>query len=255
MDIKKRLGWHPGLPHHSKVRFLPKIQGFQLPTVVNLEDQCPPVYDQGNLGSCTANAAAGLSQFLQKKLYRSNFTPSRLALYYWTRLREGTQGSDSGASLSDAVTVLETYGSPHESWDKYDISRFTQEPSARVVSDAAKHVITNAQSVTQDLYTTKNVLAGGHPFIFGFTVYESFESQALVADGIMPLPLEGEKVLGGHAVMAVGYDDSLQRFRVRNSWGTGWGQKGYFTMPYAFLTDPQYASDMWTAVSFSVFHR
>ena len=92
----------------------------------------------------------------------------------------------------------------------------------------------------------KGCLASGFPFVFGFTVYESFESQEVAKTGMVPMPAAGESVLGGHAVLAVGYDDGHQRFIVRNSWGTGWGMQGYFTMPYAYLTERDLSSDFWT---------
>jgi C1A family cysteine protease len=102
------------------------------------------------------------------------------------------------------------------------------------------------QRLVQNLNQMRGCLAAGFPFVFGFTVYESFESQEVADTGVMPMPASGEKVLGGHAVLVVGYDDASERFRVRNSWGTGWGQAGYFTMPYAYLTDSGLSSDFWT---------
>ena len=92
----------------------------------------------------------------------------------------------------------------------------------------------------------KGCLAAGYPFVFGFAVYESFESKEVAQSGVVPMPKPGERVLGGHAVMAVGYDDEQRNFIVRNSWGSGWGQDGYFLMPYHYLHDPNLASDFWT---------
>jgi C1A family cysteine protease len=92
----------------------------------------------------------------------------------------------------------------------------------------------------------KGCLASGYPFVFGFTVYDSFESQQVATTGVAPMPQSGEQVVGGHAVLAVGYDDGQQRFIVRNSWGTGWGMQGYFTLPYAYLIDANLADDYWT---------
>jgi len=92
----------------------------------------------------------------------------------------------------------------------------------------------------------KGCLASGFPFVFGFSVYESFESAAVGKSGIVPMPASSEKQLGGHAVLAVGYDDRDQRFIVRNSWGPKWGMRGYFTMPYAYVTDSNLADDLWT---------
>ena len=89
-------------------------------------------------------------------------------------------------------------------------------------------------------------LAEGFPFVFGFTVYESFESQQVSKTGKVYMPKKNEKVLGGHAVLAVGYNDKDKRFTVRNSWGTGWGMKGYFTMPYDYLASRYLSDDFWT---------
>jgi C1A family cysteine protease len=91
----------------------------------------------------------------------------------------------------------------------------------------------------------KGCLASGFPFVIGFTVYESFESDEVAKTGRMPMPAPREHVLGGHAVMVVGYDDKVERFRMRNSWGTSWGLKGYFTMPYAYLLDDNLSDDFW----------
>ncbi len=110
---------------------------------------------------------------------------------------------------------------------------------------AANHVV-SYQRVTRSLPQLKGCLAEGFPFVFGFTVYESFESDEVRAGGVVPMPSSGEQVLGGHAVLAVGYDDGTQRFLVRNSWGTEWGQHGHFTMPYAYLTERNLSSDFWT---------
>ena len=92
----------------------------------------------------------------------------------------------------------------------------------------------------------KGCLADGYPFVFGFTVYESFESAEVGRTGVLKMPKPGEGVVGGHAVLGVGYDDTAQRFIVRNSWGRGWGQKGYFTMPYSYLLTNNLSDDFWT---------
>jgi C1A family cysteine protease len=128
----------------------------------------------------------------------------------------------------------------------YDITQFATQPTAECYQAALQHKAILYQRVVRDLTQMKGCLADGYPFVFGFTVYESFESQQVAQDGHAPLPQAGEQVLGGHAVLAVGYDDSNQWFIVRNSWGTGWGMQGYFTLPYAYLTNRSLSSDFWT---------
>src|SRR5205085_1166162 len=134
---------------------------------------------------------------------------------------------------------------PEDTWP-YDISKFQDKPSDSCFQAALQHKAILYQRVTRDLNQMKGCLATGYPFVLGFTVYESFESQQVAQDGHAPLPQTGEQVLGGHAVLAVGYDDTNQWFIVRNSWGDGWGMQGYFTLPYAYLTTRSLSSDFWT---------
>jgi len=245
-----RYGWKRGLPDFRVEKFVrPTHLAAGLPAKVDLTNLCPPVYDQGNLGSCTANAGAGLAQFLTDKLKMKDYFPCRLAIYYWERALEGSVDQDSGASLSDCMKVLSTNGAPNESLMPYDINKFTNAPSQAVINNGKLHVVGSPLQVAQDLNDMKSVLAAGYPFVFGFTVYESFESDAVANTGIMPMPGRSEQVLGGHAVMAVGYDDSTGYFKVRNSWGRGWGQAGYFQMPYQYITDSNLADDIWTSHS------
>jgi C1A family cysteine protease len=118
--------------------------------------------------------------------------------------------------------------------------------ASQCYKDALKYKAVTYQRVVQTPSQLKGCLASGYPIVFGFTVYESFESDAVAKTGQVPLPKPSEKVLGGHAVLAVGYDETQQRFIVRNSWGKNWGLQGYFTMPYSYLTDNNLADDFWT---------
>ena len=244
----QRYGWIPDLPDHRDHLFAAPAQVMSsLPTNVDLRSQCPAPYDQGQLGSCTANAIAGAVQFDEMKQKSQNvFTPSRLFIYYNERVIEGTVNTDSGAMLRDGIKSVSGEGvCPEDEWP-YDPSKFTDKPSDQCYSDAAKHKVSSYQRLVQDLNQLKGCLAAGYPFVFGFTVYDSFESQEVASSGHVPLPAPGEQELGGHAVMAVGYDDSNQWFLIRNSWGTSWGMQGYFTLPYSYLTQASLSSDFWT---------
>ena len=128
----------------------------------------------------------------------------------------------------------------------YDITKFAQKPSAQALSDALHHKAVSYQRLVNTLTQMKGCLASGYPFVFGFSVYASFESPTVAQTGVVPMPQPNEQLLGGHAVLAVGYDDAQQRFTVRNSWGPNWGTAGYFTIPYAYLTDGNLADDFWT---------
>jgi C1A family cysteine protease len=221
-----------------------------LPASVDLRDRCPKeVYDQGQLGSCTANAIGAAFEFRLLEQKAADFMPSRLFVYYNERVIEGTVASDSGAQIRDGIKSVAAQGVCPESGWPYDISRFTETPPASCYTDAQQHRVTSYQRIPRVLGQFKGCLAAGHPFVFGFTVYESFESAEVARTGVAPMPGSGEKVLGGHAVLAVGYDDAEQRLLVRNSWGDGWGQGGYFTLPYAYLTERSLSSDFWTVLS------
>jgi C1A family cysteine protease len=240
-------GWVPDLPDQRDYLYSAPIHILKaLPASVDLRPGCPPVYDQLQLGSCTANAIAGAIEFDQiKQKLAQLFLPSRLFIYYNERAMEGTVDSDSGAMIRDGIKSVASQGvCPEREWP-YNIAQFRQKPSNQCYADALLCKALLYQSVMQSLTQMKGCLAAGNPFVFGFTVYESFESNQVAQTGIVPMPQPGEYVLGGHAVLCVGYDDTQQRFLARNSWGN-WGMAGYFTIPYAYLTSWSLASDFWT---------
>jgi len=243
----KRYGWIRDLPDHRDLMFAAPALAAALPASTDLRAQCPKVYNQGQLGSCTANAISAAVEFdLLKQDAKSDFMPSRLFIYYNERQIEGTVGSDSGAQLRDGVKVVAKLGAcPETDWP-YVIAKFAAQPPQKAYADARKDEARSYLRVPQALNQMKGCLAAGFPFVFGFTVYESFESPQVAKTGMVPMPTPGEKVLGGHAVCAVGYKDAKQTFIVRNSWGPTWGDKGYCYMPYAYLTDASLASDFWT---------
>jgi C1A family cysteine protease len=253
-SVVRSYGWVPDLPDHRDYMFAaPMMALAALPPKVDLRSQCPKtVYDQGQLGSCTANAIAGAIEFDEiKQKAPHRFTPSRLFVYYNERDAEGTVNSDSGAMIRDGVKSVANLGYPPETeWpysdDSSSTGKFLVKPPQTVYSDAIKHKIKSYQAVARSLNQMKGCLYSGFPFVYGFTVYESFESQSVANTGHVPMPGPTESVVGGHAVLAVGYDDKLSSFIVRNSWGPKWGMKGYFTMPYAYLLDADLSDDFWT---------
>ncbi len=242
-------GWAPDLPDHRDLLYAaPPHVAKALPAKVDLRSKCPKVYDQGQLGSCTANSIAGAIEFDQMKQGspKPPFTSSRLFIYYNERAMEGTVSSDSGAQIRDGIKSCANLGTcPEEMWP-YDIAKFAEKPPAPCYTTAAQHLVKLYSRVPRVLNSMKGCLADGYPFVFGFTVYESFEGEAVAKTGIVPLPQPKEAVVGGHAVMAVGYIDAEQMFLVRNSWGPKWGLKGYFKLPYAYLTDADLSDDFWT---------
>lgn len=241
-------GWNPDIPDGRDFMYAapPEVVA-ALPPKVDLRPQCPPVYDQGQLGSCTANAIGAALEFDEmRQKEQGASTPSRLFIYYNERVIEGTVSSDSGAQIRDGVKSVNQQGAPPETDWSYDISKFAEKPPQNAYADATKHEAILYQRLTQTLGQLKGCLASGFPFVFGFVVYESFESQEVASSGQAPMPQAGEKQLGGHAVLAVGYDESEQRFIVRNSWGPNWGMSGYFTLPYPYVLQGTLSSDFWT---------
>jgi C1A family cysteine protease len=254
-----RYGWRPDLPDQRDHLYSTPLTVLRaLPEKMDLRPTCPAVVDQGQLGSCTANAIANAHRFDQIKQNKKNdFLPSRLFIYYNERSMEGTIQSDAGAMIRDGIKSIAQQGvCPEVTWPYSDDSgpngAFLKKPTDAAYKEALQYQAISYQRVTQTLSQLKGCLAAGYPFVFGFTVYESFESPAVAKTGIMPLPAHKEQVLGGHAVLAVGYDDATQRITVMNSWNTTWGDKGFFYMPYAYITNKHLASDFWTVRTIEV---
>ena len=250
----QRYGWIPDLPDaRDHLYAAPPHVLTALPTKVDLRPQCPnEVYDQGKLGSCTGNSIAGAVQFdriKQQDPSAQELIPSRLFIYYDERFIEGTVPQDNGAQIRDGIKAVATQGvcfeSGPNSWP-YDIAAFATQPPPNCYEAALKNKVLQYSRLVQVLSQLKGCLADGYPFVFGFTVYESFESPEVAKTGVVPLPGPGDAAIGGHAVLAVGYDDKEERFIVRNSWGPGWGMNGYFTLPYSYVTNSNLADDLWT---------
>jgi C1A family cysteine protease len=255
------MGWLPDLPdirdytpEHDAVELLlaktsiPETNAPALAASVDLRPWCSPIENQGSLGSCTAHAGVGMVEYLERRAFGKHIDASRRFLYKVTRKLAGFTG-DSGAFLRNTMGGMRLFGAPPESYWPYVIAQFDEEPPAFCYSlgqdfQALTYYRLDPPGTDRKALLTsiKTHAASKLPSMFGFTAYESIFS---AAGGKIPFPTKGDKVAGGHAVMAVGYDDALEiayhgttthgALRIRNSWGTGWGEKGYGWLPYEYV--------------------
>jgi len=241
--MHKIYGWIPDIPDQRDYLYSVIKPKIRLPNQIDLSRYCSTVENQGKLGSCTACALAGNLEFLDNKPDHKYTDASRLFIYYNERALRDNEDYDSGASLRDGIKTLKKTGYCWESLWPYFILRFDVKPFERCYIQARSHRIESYHRI-YTLTEMLTCLAEGFPFVFGFAVYESFQTNRTKKTGQAVMPKKGERMLGGHAVLAVGYNQDKKRFLVRNSWGTKWGIRGYFTMPYEYLES--LAADFWT---------
>ena len=228
------------------------------PSSKDLRAWCSPIEDQGNLGSCTANAGVGLMEYYQRKAFGKYLDGSRLFLYKATRELDGMKG-DSGAYLRSTMKAMVLFGIPPEQYWPYKIDQFDNEPSAFCYAFGQNYKSVKYYRIDPPGISTSKVLtairrnlAAGLALMFGFTVYSSIPPVG-TGSGDIPFPKPNERVLGGHAIVAVGYDDKRQigdqkgALLIRNSWGTDWGEQGYGWLPYAYV-ESGLAVDFWSLV-------
>ena len=250
--IGRTYGWR-GLgvldPRHLQLK-IPTRLTKAVPSKYTLFDKhMPKVYDQGQAGSCVANGVAGQIERLLSIEGIPVFTPSRLAMYWFGRVLEGTTKSDSGLVITDEMKALTKFGYCDEKLWPYNLKNLYKDPPQTVVADCATRTAEKYQAVADNENGVFGAMLAGYMPCFGFTVFTSFESDAAANTGVMPMPKKGESVLGGHCVDAVGWDIGADKLFCRNSWGSAWGadlgsgERGYFTMPLSkFAMSPQYAS-------------
>jgi len=282
-DTQEKLGtgWLPPMPdlrdyseEHPDIAAMLKPLGIAgkkkvtLKASASLRQYCSKVENQGNLGSCTAHAAMGIVEYFQKRAYNKYIDGSRLFVYKTTRNLMGVVG-DTGAWLRNAMGALALCGVPPEKYWPYtdQAPDFDEEPPSFVYAvadnyEAVKYFCHDPQGANKSpaavLESIKKYLTAGIPSMFGFYGFDSFE-QTDVKGGI-PYPCPGEEAQWGHAIVAIGYDDNMKiknlrcnqettgALLIRNSWGTGWGDKGYGWLPYDYLLN-RLALDFWSLLS------
>lgn len=223
-------------------RFSSGLTSDELPTSMDLRYMFPPIWDQGNLGSCTANATGALRQYLSIRDWSEHTDLSRLFIYWYARFLGGNLNYDNGSYIRDAFKALSNIGCPPEEYWPYDESKFKETPSPDAFRMAENYKILEYHRMFS-VQEMKQAIAGYQPVVIGGEIFSSI--MGVEKDGMIKMPNVGvDGFLGGHAMIAVGYNDDLQCMLIRNSWGTWWGDNGYGWMPYAYFMP--YIWDMWT---------
>lgn len=240
----RNLNWRPSRPNQNAKIWQPKRRMVKPPAFIDPLDLNTPlaIWDQGQLGSCTAHGTGFVFAYRIWKTHGIMFMPARLFIYYCERMIEGDVDQDAGAQVSDGLDSLLKYGCPPESEWPYDISQFATEPPQTCWIDGLKEVGLEKNAVQCTVDMIRQSLLADLPVTLGFTVFASFMNQSVADTGVMPMPKDGEEVEGGHCVAVVAYNDDNKTFTCRNSWGASWGKAGRFTIPYDFLSN---CSDAW----------
>lgn len=242
------LGWLPSHPdHRDRIFQLPRTP-LDIPPAMDLAPYFPAVRNQRTTGACTGFAVAAVmaSNYLGADPPHPEFLPSELALYYYGREALGTVNQDSGAMIRDVIKGAARYGAPSDAtWPYMPQYTLTQRPSQTAYDEASHHRVLVYEAVPQTEQAILTVLALGYPIVYGWSVYESAMTQAVVQSGYVPYPRRTERFLGWHAVVAVGYDLARKRIKFRNSWSAGWGDHGHGYHDLAYLTNPGLSADLW----------
>ena len=239
-------GWKKQKPDHRDLKFSVAAPVY-IPIRYDLSViyKYPACYDQGNLGSCTANAIAGALEADQIVQKLPTYTPSRLYIYYYERAAEGTISTDSGAEIRDGIKVVNDQGACKETTWPYDITQFATRPSSTADTEASQHKAVKYMAVAQTLKAIQTAIVLGYPVVIGFNVFNQFESDVAAATGVITMPSSTDQSIGGHAVTLVGYDNHYKAFKFRNSWGASWGSNGYGFIPYQYVLNSDLSADFW----------
>ena len=231
----------PSHTHYEATQFQPD----ELPAMVDLREHLTDIEDQGDVGSCTANALAGALEYLEKRVDGREGRVSRLFIYWNERDFEGKTREDGGACIADGIKALREDGACSEDTWSYDKHMVFRKPNDEAYEEAIEHCIDEAHRVKIDLHDMRHCLAEGYPFVFGLQIYDAFQHDGAHGRIRTPDP-DSHEHCGGHAMLCVGYSDEDQVFVVRNSWGPDWGDGGYCYIPYDYMTNPHFCHDAWT---------
>lgn len=242
--------WYGCRPDTKDARdHLFRPRAMRTPAVVDLRAHCPPVMDQGQLGSCTAHGITGALRYEMLSKGLPDVQLARLQLYYDERAMEGSIASDAGAEIRDGIKSASKLGVAHEKLWPYQIKKFATKPTAKVYADALQFRAISYQRVDVSTTALKQAIAAGHTPVIGLTLYESFESDKVARTGVVPIPSMNEQVVGGHCMYVVGYGQKHGYFTVRNSWAADWGDKGDCYFPESYLGSRALGSDYWIITS------
>lgn len=241
----RRFGTHPDVPDLRDLIYLPELR--RTPRAVDLRPACPPVYDQGSLNSCCAHAIAAAIWFEERRKTAARVpSPSRLFLYYNERVYDRVVPKNVPVSLRHAYKTARRLGACPEPLWPYRIHGYAVRPRQSCF-DAALHTrVSRYYRLHRNLDSMRSCLAEGHPFALGISVYPSLKTRQVHRTGHIPLPARRERLIGGHAILAVGYSDTTRSLIVRNSWGRGWGHEGYGFLSYDYVMHEHLAWDFWT---------
>jgi C1A family cysteine protease len=214
-------------------------------TIVDLRDKFKPAYNQLSIGSCASNATCAVYEYITNTRLKKDYMPSRLGLYYDARVLAGWPDKDNGSYIRDNFKVAAKQGLYSEILWPYVVKNVFFKPSARCYKEANKHQAIVYEKVPQKLESICAALNADLPIVFGFKVYSNFMSIKTASSGILNMPGIKDIYKGRHAVVLVGYDLEKKIFIVRNSWGSNWGQKGYFTMPFDYVLSNSLSFDFW----------
>ena len=240
--MERKYGWLRQPPDDRDLKYSAARPLLGLPSSVDLRPNMPPIWDQGQLGSCTSFGIARAYNYAEIKAGLGSTEPSHLFIYYNERMEEGTVDTDAGAIIRDGIKSCNIYGVAAENMWPYDVSKFTVKPPEEAYDYALSNQIRFYASVDNtNINSVKLCMSHGWPIVFGFSVYPSFENYT---GGVIEPPKPGDQYLGGHCVCTAGYDDSKQAILVANSWGPSFGDNGYFWLSYSYFTSGL-VSDCW----------